>query len=769
MLKNIIDLIFGSALFFNALIFIPQAIKIWKEKTAKGVSLWTFFGFLITQFFIVLHGIIHKDYILAAGYFFAMFTCGAVVFLVLIYGRNKPETLPKSFDSDRLEMLEKIIAAMPENFYWMNKEGFYLGCNDNQAKSIGLDSRKDIIGKRNVDLPGFLIPEVLDPVNKKIMTEGKAISLEEPALLRDGTKAIFISSKVPTYDDRGEISGMVGISVDITKAKQKIADQLEILNKIIALMPGHVYWIDKKGCYLGCNDQQAISAGLTSREEIIGKRNKDLPWNSNATLLPEALDKINDEVMKTGNAVTAEEPGTLIDGTKKVFLSNKVPLLTNEGHVIGMVGISIDITEKKQAQEALKQANRARLEFIYTASHEVRGPVSSAISMTERLREHLETLESIVPQRMTHSKEAEPISQMLTETLEYCQDIQSESERALASLKNLTDLHRMQLEGIVTRPGLCSVQQFLALAVQKSTYPNTNNVQIEQFIHPDVPQKIIMDNSNMMTALSIIIGNAFRFSHPHGKINITVKKAPKDEDKWVIISVQDFGVGMYQEQIDRLSLTPIDPKNKQESLYAKPSVQLLRVKMYLEASGGRLAIESTLKEGTEVQLTIPYQLPAPKNKTEEKIIRLETWENNDTERLVFHTVHQPICSVLLIEDDTTTQKITSQRLIELGYQVDIAKSGAEAIQMAEANEYTIVLLDITLPDINGLDVMRQIRESKGEEIIFIALSSHSSEEEEDYFMRQGAMSLLAKPVTSEKLKNALDDALETKARLEREG
>jgi two-component system aerobic respiration control sensor histidine kinase ArcB len=108
-------------------------------------------------------------------------------------------------------------------------------------------------------------------------------------------------------------------------------------------------------------------------------------------------------------------------------------------------------------------------------------------------------------------------------------------------------------------------------------------------------------------------------------------------------------------------------------------------------------------------------------------------------------------------------------LIELGYQVDIAKSGAEAIQMAEANEYTIVLLDITLPDINGLDVMRQIRESKGEEIIFIALSSHSSEEEEDYFMRQGAMSLLAKPVTSEKLKNALDDALETKARLEREG
>lgn len=89
MLKNIIEFIFASALFFNAVIFIPQAIKIWKEKTAKGVSLWTFLGFLITQLAIVLHGIIAKDYTLVAGYLFAMFTCGMVVILVLIYGRDK--------------------------------------------------------------------------------------------------------------------------------------------------------------------------------------------------------------------------------------------------------------------------------------------------------------------------------------------------------------------------------------------------------------------------------------------------------------------------------------------------------------------------------------------------------------------------------------------------------------------------------------------------------------------------------------------------------
>ena len=112
-----------------------------------------------------------------------------------ILGVSVDITNAKQEITDKLEMLENILAMVPGTLYWMDKEGYYLGCNDNQAEVIGLNSRKEILGKRNIDMPGFLISEILDPINKEVMEQGKTILLEEPAILKDGTRAIFLSSK----------------------------------------------------------------------------------------------------------------------------------------------------------------------------------------------------------------------------------------------------------------------------------------------------------------------------------------------------------------------------------------------------------------------------------------------------------------------------------------------------------------------------------------------------------------------------------------------
>lgn len=87
-INQVVEFIFGSALFINSLLFIPQAIKIYKEKNAKDVSLLTFLGFLLIQLAIVLHGIINQDYLLVIGYLLSMLTCGAVVALVFIYNNR---------------------------------------------------------------------------------------------------------------------------------------------------------------------------------------------------------------------------------------------------------------------------------------------------------------------------------------------------------------------------------------------------------------------------------------------------------------------------------------------------------------------------------------------------------------------------------------------------------------------------------------------------------------------------------------------------------
>ncbi len=86
--KDIAEAIFGVALFINALLFIPQAFRIVKEKTARGVSITTFVGFLLIQLATVVHGILANDIILVIGYVLSMLTCGTVIILVLAYRRK---------------------------------------------------------------------------------------------------------------------------------------------------------------------------------------------------------------------------------------------------------------------------------------------------------------------------------------------------------------------------------------------------------------------------------------------------------------------------------------------------------------------------------------------------------------------------------------------------------------------------------------------------------------------------------------------------------
>lgn len=154
---------------------------------------------------------------------------------------------------------------------------------------------------------------------------------------------------------------------------QKTADYLE---KIIALMPGHVYWKNRGGVLQGCNDEQAKSIGLNSRFDILGLTAYDtLPKD-----FADEVTRIDKEVMETGIARTVEEVLTLPNGDKSVWLSKKVPLSDAEGTIIGVLGISFDITEQRKTEQEL-QETRHKLEgmTIVSASiaHELRTPLAT--------------------------------------------------------------------------------------------------------------------------------------------------------------------------------------------------------------------------------------------------------------------------------------------------------------------------------------------------------------------------------------------------------
>lgn len=199
---------------------------------------------------------------------------------------------------------------------------------------------------------------------------------------------------MPLKDDEGNIVGLLGISFDITNRKQK-EKQLEIekrqteiaLENIIANMPEHVYWKDRNGVLLGCNDLQAKRLGLKSRKDVVGKTAydmviQDLPEEDKISQA-EAINKTDFEIMETGIPKTVEEPFILPNADPIIFLSKKTPLRDKSGNVVGLLGISFDITERKKLEEKFAEAKVREAHFKAMSAlggmmaHELKTPLMS--------------------------------------------------------------------------------------------------------------------------------------------------------------------------------------------------------------------------------------------------------------------------------------------------------------------------------------------------------------------------------------------------------
>lgn len=301
-------------------------------------------------------------------------------------------------------VLEDFLANLPGHTYWVDTNNVVLGCNEHQAGTIGYKSQHDIVG-RNVS-------EFLDPVNApKILANnhlvfqfGRTIDDEERLVDITGKIKIYFSKKVPLKDAQGNITGLLGVSLDITaqkeldeklleierleKEKLKTELQLSLIQKkfetqeknfynILSIVPGHVYWKSLKGEYLGCNQSQAIDAGFSSVDEMIGLTDFEMPWTADA----EALRRVDRQVAEEGLPVIAEEPCFLGDGRYTTWLSKKEPLKDENGNIIGIIGTSIDITAQKENERLeLEKTDQKRreLELKLTAQEEFRKIVLQA-------------------------------------------------------------------------------------------------------------------------------------------------------------------------------------------------------------------------------------------------------------------------------------------------------------------------------------------------------------------------------------------------------
>lgn len=491
---------------------------------------------------------------------------------------------------------------------------------------------------------------------------------------------------------------------------------------ILALMPGHVYWVDRQNIYLGCNNIQAKNVNLESRHAIVGKSTRDLVLEVQA----EELDRINTDVMESGIPQTRIEQAYMAEG-HGVYFSQKVPLRDEQGDVIGLLGISIDITELKKAEadiilakESAEAANQAKTQFIANMSHDIRTPLGGVVGMSKLLEDRLEQ-----PEEKQYARWINESGQQLLSLLNGILD------SALTDNVRESELNR----------GVFDLRQCIQDLVQLEL-PTTQlkGLALRIDISDDVPHRLMNDRAKLHRILLNLLGNAIKFT-PSGEVAIEVELLYRlDNQVQLQFRVVDTGIGIPADLQDKVFDRFFRAAPSYQGTYSGHGLGLHIARTYVNYLGGDLQFISENGQGTTFYFDLSFELvesegPAPEDD--------EPWFDQ-TVRLD----HVPF--ILLVEDNPIALRLAELVATQAGCRHVSAVRGEQAFELVKSNDFDLIVTDIGLADFSGHELARRIREWEGtlcySPVPIVGLTAHALMFAKEECMASGMNDVICKPI-----------------------
>jgi signal transduction histidine kinase len=410
----------------------------------------------------------------------------------------------------------------------------------------------------------------------------------------------------------------------------------------------------------------------------------------------------------------------------KYFLSIKYPIIS-ENQAIGVIVLGIDITNRKKAEEQAKiakeraeQANQAKTKFLSIMSHEIRGPVGNVISAVDFLKPGYK-LSPEEYQRMVYG-------------------IEQSARQALEILKNTSHYLELDSENFEHRTGTVYLPDLLK-KLEKENQPRAKEgVNFSCPPLKSATHRVEFDFIHARQILKIVIDNALKFTQS-GSITLSTKLLAPNVLRFTL---KDTGPGIQEDYLNNIFKTFLNPEIlMSEKTYLKTGLKLPLALRIAELANGKLTIDSEVAVGTTVYLDMPYTAVEANEEwialTEEKI------ENNN--ELNHATAILFPFSILLVEDDDMNAELELKMLKRLGCHVTWCNTAFKAIDTLRKKTFDLIFIDITLPDMTGVALADTIRYSIPETTRMVAVTSHSSNEDHQYFLNHGIMTVLGKPLT----------------------
>ena len=495
--------------------------------------------------------------------------------------------------------------------------------------------------------------------------------------------------------------------------RQKSQSQLEqsaiLLRSFLDTSPDLFFHRDLKGCFVSCNKAMELLTGKTEKQ-LIGLTLFDIFPESYAN---EAVQRdliAQDTLQEQIHEHWLHYP----NGRKAYFEVRVLPLYNIHKQCIGIIGFGRDITERKKHQEFLEKASRDKTTFISTISHELRTPLNGIVGLSRMLLD-----EQLSNEQIKHLKTIHMSAITLGNIFNDIVDLDKLDRRRLNLVTDHIDMFDF-LTDLKSLAFMQTEQKGLILRFQQSSV---------------LPESIDADDTRLRQVLWNLISNAVKFT-VHGFVSIRCFcEFENDTQSRLCFEVQDSGIGIPADQLDKIFAMYYQVKGDTHA--TGTGIGLAVSSQIVQAMGGELTVSSELGQGSIFKLSIPVNFCA--NKVRKK-----------TELPASLSL-----SILLIEDIELNILVATSLLEKLGHKVDSAKNGAQAFKKVADKQYQLILMDIQLPDMDGYQVTKQLRQIYGDNLPPIVALTADLFTDKQYFIERGMDDALGKPLGIEPLNKML--------------